>query len=343
MAPGNRSINAGRLSGQPPARVVKIPGMLPTLWDLARELSEGSTTSTALVAECLEQIEANDQGHKSFIRTFAADALAAAKSSDHMRSRGPVPSPLAGIPIAIKDVLDVAGQPTTAGTAALADAPAAEQDALVVSRLRAAGAVLIGHTNMTELAYSGLGINPYHGTPPNPFDARRVPGGSSAGAAVAVAFGFSAASVGSDTGGSVRIPAAFCGLVGFKPTQIRIPRSGFIALSRSLDSIGSLGRSSTCCSLLDRVMANETPSPVIPSPPRGLRFVVPRGWLTDGLDDAVAYAFESALTRLSQAGVNLTEKAFSEAKLLGDIDDLGGIVPPEALEPISKLFERGHS
>ena len=146
------------------------------LLDVARDLSDGRATSVALVKECLGRIDDTGHGSGSFVRTFVAAALAAAATSDDMRARGIVPSPLAGIPISIKDVLDVAGERTTAGSKALADTAVAEQDALVVRRLRAAGAIILGHTNMTELAYSGLGINPHYGTPPNPFDAERVPG-----------------------------------------------------------------------------------------------------------------------------------------------------------------------
>jgi aspartyl-tRNA(Asn)/glutamyl-tRNA(Gln) amidotransferase subunit A len=309
------------------------------LLDVARDLSDGRATSVALVKECLGRIDDTGHGSGSFVRTFVAAALAAAATSDDMRARGIVPSPLAGIPISIKDVLDVAGERTTAGSKALADTAVAEQDALVVRRLRAAGAIILGHTNMTELAYSGLGINPHYGTPPNPFDAERVPGGSSSGAAAATAFGFSTASIGSDTGGSVRIPAAFCGLVGFKPTQARIPRSGVTALSRSLDSVGPIGRSSSCCAILDRVMSNEETSAPRALAPEKLHFAVPRGWLTDGLDRTVARAFEQALTKLSRAGVRLTEQPFPESRLLAEMEGLGGILAPEALAEHGALIE----
>src|SRR5262249_36469355 len=130
-------------------------------------------------------------------------------------------------------------------------------DAPVVARLRAAGAILIGRTNMTEFAFSGLGINPHHGTPGNPFERARVPGGSSSGAAVSVADGMAIAALGTDTGGSVRIPSAFCGLTGFKPTAARVPLSGVVPLSPSLDSIGPLANTVACCAVLDAILAGE--------------------------------------------------------------------------------------
>src|SRR6266700_3219862 len=150
-----------------------------------------------------------------------------------------------------------AGEGTLAGSKALDDRPAAERDAPVVSRLRAAGAVLIGRTNMTEFAFSGVGINPHYGTPGNPHDRSLIPGGSSSGAAVSVGDAQASVAIGSDTGGSVRIPAALCGLVGFKPTQRRIPRDGVLPLSTTLDSIGPLANSVACCAIADAVMAGE--------------------------------------------------------------------------------------
>ena len=153
-----------------------------------------------------------------------------------------------------------------------------------MARLRAAGAVLIGRTNMTEFAFSGLGINPHYGTPGNPFDREQIPGGSSSGAAVSVADGMAAAAIGSDTGGSVRIPAALCGLAGFKPTQSRVPRDGAVPLSWTLDSIGPLAATIACCAVVDAVLAGEPPAAPEPLPLEGLRLAVPQQIVLDGLD-----------------------------------------------------------
>jgi aspartyl-tRNA(Asn)/glutamyl-tRNA(Gln) amidotransferase subunit A len=166
--------------------------------------------------------------------------MAAADAQDRLRKAGYVASPLAGLPVSVKDLFDVAGERTLAGSKALDDSPPAAHDAPTIARLRAAGAVLIGRTNMTEFAFSGVGINPHYGTPGNPYDRRLIPGGSSSGAAVSLADGQAVVGIGTDTGGSVRIPAAFCGIAGFKPTQYRMPQDGVVPLSTTLDSIGPL-------------------------------------------------------------------------------------------------------
>jgi aspartyl-tRNA(Asn)/glutamyl-tRNA(Gln) amidotransferase subunit A len=185
-------------------------------------LAAGELRSSELVDSCLDAIaDVAGEGKRTFTRTFDHTARAAAKKFDTDLTA----APLAGLPISVKDLFDVAGQPTTGGSLVLADAPKAHSDALAVARLRAAGAILIGHTNMTEFAFSGLGLNPHHGTPCNPYDrpGKRIPGGSSSGAAVSVADGMAHSAIGSDTGGSVRIPAALCGLTGINPTARRVP------------------------------------------------------------------------------------------------------------------------
>src|SRR5207248_9152726 len=189
---------------------------------------------------------------------------------------------------------DVAGERTLAGSKALDDAPAAAHDAPTIARLRAAGAVLIGRTNMTEFAFSGVAINPHYGTPGNPYDRRLIPGAPSPGAAVSVADGQAVVGIGTDTGGSVRIPAAFCGIAGFKPTQYRIPRDGVVPLSTTLDSIGPLATSIACCAILDAIMAGEPPALPPPIPVEALRLGVPQPCVLDGLaaevDNRVAAA-----------------------------------------------------
>ena len=176
---------------------------------------------------------------------------------DGMRASGAVVPPLAGIPVAIKDLCDLVGEVTTAGSVVLADRPPAEADAPVAARMRAAGLIPMGRTNMTEFAYSGLGLNSHHDTPRSPWDRAtgRIPGGSSSGTAVAVADGMALAGLGTDTGGSCRIPAAFCGIVGYKPTASRVPLDGIVPLAPSLDSVGPLAPSVDCCALVDAIMA----------------------------------------------------------------------------------------
>src|SRR6266702_4001131 len=193
---------------------------------LARDLAEGKTTSRKLVEAALARIaDAGGEGGRAFTKVHAQGALLAADVSDRLRKEGVVPSALAGLPVSIKDLFDIAGDVTTAGSKILREAAPATADAIAVARLRSAGAVVIGRSNMTEFAFSGIGINPHYGTPANPYDRgrRRIPGGSSSGAAVSVADGMAAFALGTDTGGSVRIPAALCGIAGFKPTRRGVP------------------------------------------------------------------------------------------------------------------------
>ena len=223
------------------------PTTNPTIGQLAADLAAGRTTSRTLTEEALDRIgDAKGEGKRAFIKVYKTQALAAADASDVLRKAGIVASPLSGIPVSIKNLCGVAGEITLSGSKALDDAPPAEEDAPVVARLRAAGAVIVGSTNMSEFAFSGVGFNPHYGTPGNPADRKRVPGGSSSGAAVSVADRMAVAALGTDTGGSVRIPAAVCGIVGFKPTARRVPIDGVVPLSTSLDSIGPLANSVEC-------------------------------------------------------------------------------------------------
>lgn len=312
-----------------------------TLASLGAALAAGRTSSRALVEEALARIaDPAGEGARCFRRVYAESARKAADAQDRLRQAGYVLSPLAGIPVSIKDLFDVAGEQTLAGSKALDDTAPAAADAPVVARLRAAGAVLIGRTNMTEFAYSGIGINPHYGTPGNPFDRRRVPGGSSSGAPISVADGFAAVAIGTDTGGSVRIPAAFCGIVGFKPTQKRVPREGATPLSTTLDSIGPLGRSVACCALTDAILAGE--EPVVPTalPVAGLRLGVPRTLVLDDLDREVASAFEAACGALSRAGARIIDVPLSELGEYPQINAGGGFSPPEAYAWHADLIAR---
>ena len=206
---------------------------------------------------------------------------------------------------AIKDLFDTAGQVTTAGSHVLDEQRPARHDAPAISKLKQAGFIVIGKTNMTEFAYSGLGINAHYGTPACPYDrqTRRIPGGSSSGAAVSVTDEMAAAAIGTDTGGSTRIPAALCGLVGFKPTAHRVSTDGCIPLSTSLDSVGPIGNSVTCCALLDAIMAGDPEIETAPFPEVGLRLGVLNGFAMEDLDNDVATAFDDALQRLGKRGV----------------------------------------
>src|ERR1700727_789758 len=217
---------------------------IPTLTSLAADLESGRTNARKLVDECLDKIaDKSGEGGRAFVHVDVEDAIEASRAMDRLREVRAAPSPFAGIPISIKDLFDIKGQVTRAGSRALDDSPPAEADAPVVSRLRRAGFILIGRTNMTEFAYSGIGINPHYGTPKSvwPRAVGNVPGGSSSGAAVSVVDGMAHGALGSDTGGSWRISASFNGIVGFKPTQQRLPRDGGVPLSFTLDSFGPLG------------------------------------------------------------------------------------------------------
>ncbi len=318
---------------------------LPRIADLAVALARGETTSRELIETALARAEdAQGEGSRVFIALYREQALAAAEASDLLRARGIVPSPLAGIPVSIKDLFDVAGEVTKAGSRILAEAEPATVDAPVVQRLRAAGAVLTGRTNMTEFAYSGLGLNPHYGTPSNPYDREtgRIPGGSSSGAAVSVTDGMSIAAIGSDTGGSVRVPSAFCGLTGFKPTVERVPRDGVLPLSITFDSIGPLAASVDCCALLDAVMAGETPEMPEALPLKGLRFGLPTTLVLDGLDAQVSAAFERALDLLSKAGVQIIEFAFEEIAEIPEFRGRSGFTAPESYAWHRDLLARGY-
>lgn len=247
-----------------------------------------------------------------FTRFYPDTALMAATRADVMKSAGVALSPINGLPVSVKDLIDIAGETTLAGSTVLANAATAATDAPVVTRLRAAGAAIIGKTNMTEFAYSGVGLNPHYGTAANPADKKvaRIPGGSSSGAAVSVAAGICFAAVGSDTGGSIRIPAALCGIVGFKSTARRVPTTGCVPLSTTLDTICAMTHSVDDCILMDTVLADR-PLLIPALPLKGLRLALPQTLVLDALDATVAAAFGATLSRLSAAGASIIEAPFS--------------------------------
>ncbi|MCW0207573.1 Biuret hydrolase [Achromobacter veterisilvae] len=307
--------------------------MVSTLNDLNLALREGRTSSVALTEAALARAQDEaGEGARVFTRLYAESALAQARASDTLRAAGIVRSAVDGLPISIKDLFDVEGETTMAGSVAREGEPAADADAEVVQRLIAAGAVVIGRTNMTEFAYSGLGINPHYGTPLNPYDRAtgRIPGGSSSGAAVSVSDGMAAAAIGSDTGGSVRIPAALCGLTGFKPSAWRVSMAGVLPLSANLDSIGPIAASVRCCAELDAILSGDGGPVPEAMPLRGLRLAVPTTLALDAIDKHVAESFAAAVARLKSAGALVDEIAVPEFAELAAINSKGGFTAAEA-------------
>ena len=300
-----------------------------------------STTATQRVASALDAAVSPAAQHV-FTQIYADAARATAQHCDAQAQAGRSLGPLQGVCITIKDNIDVAGEITMAGGVVCAGEAPAMHDAPVVQRLRNAGAVVLGKTNMSEFAFSGVGINPHHGTPANPADTAhaRVPGGSSSGAAVSVALGLAEVGIGTDTGGSIRIPAALCGLVGYKSTQARIPRTGVMELSRTLDTVGSITRSVGACLAVDAVLSQQA-LPTDATQLRGLRFAVPQTLMMDDVDATVAHAFARTLRRISEAGAQVVEIPFAA---LGDIAALsmpGGFSPIESYAAHHARLERG--
>lgn len=305
----------------------------PTLASLAIDLTSGRASSRSLVEACLDRIEdPAGEGTRAFLLVDKRAVLAQADAMDLLRSSGAAPSRYAGIPVSIKDLFDITGQVTRAGSTVLKDRPAATRDAACIARLRRAGFVLIGRTNMSEFAFSGIGMNPHYGTPRNPWERAqaRVPGGSSSGAAISVTDLMAHAALGTDTGGSCRIPAAFTGLVGYKPTAHRVPRRGAIPLSTTLDSVGPLARSVACCASLDAVLAGESPPDLSNRAVAGLRFGVPKTTVLENLDTPVATHFERSLAQLAAAGAHLEHIDVPEFAQASEINAKGGFSAAES-------------
>lgn len=284
----------------------------------------------ALEASLARIDDPTSDGRVTYTKVYAERARLDADAADARLRAGMPLSPLDGWVVSIKDLFDVAGETTTAGSTILRSRPPASADAPTVARLRRAGCVIVGKTNMSEFAFSGIGINPHYGTPGNAADKSRVPGGSSSGAGVSAAEGTARMGLGSDTGGSIRIPAALNGCVGFKPTYGRIPTEGAFPLSYALDSIGPLARTVADCAATDAVLANEEPWTVETAPLSGLRLGIPRGRLFGQIEPEVEAAFEAAAAALGRAGARVADVDIED--LLQELADAMAKAPFVAME-----------
>lgn len=314
----------------------------PTIADVSASLASKQTTSSKLADAAIAAIDdPAGQGAKTFIRRNDARARAMADASDLMRGVGQVRSPLEGITISVKDLFGVAGEVTTAGSVANMQSAPAPVNAPVVQALARAGAVITGSTNMSEFAFSGLGLNPHYGTPLNAYDRStgRIPGGSSSGAAVSVTDGMAIAAIGTDTGGSIRIPAALCGLTGFKPTARRVSRDSVLPLSTSLDSIGPIAASVACCALIDGIISGETGRSIRSMSLAALKFAVPQTVVLNDMDEHVATSFAATLNLLSDAGAHIVEIDVPEFAQLATINTKGGLIAAEAWHWHRNLLE----
>ena len=309
--------------------------MTMILSDIASRLADGRLSARDHVETCLAAIDSED-GARAFITTNADTARKQANRIDKLRAAGAALPPFAGVTLSVKDLFDIAGEVTTAGSTVLADAEPAERDATVLAHLRNAGFIIVGRTNMTEFAYSGLGMNPHYGNPRSPFGrdqgGGRVAGGSSSGSAVSICDDMAAATIGTDTGGSTRAPAAFCGITGLKPTTTRMSSRGVYPLSTSFDAAGPMAGSVDCCAILDDLMAGGEGRAETPFPVSGLRLAVPRGYLFDDLDPEVAAAFDAAVDKLSAAGAIVTDIRLDIIEDLRPANRPKSIVSAEAYE-----------
>jgi len=296
-----------------------------------KSLSQPISSARDRLEQSLARLIAREADERIFVKLYPDTARGEADAADRRRREGASLGPLDGKIVSIKDLFDVAGEPTLAGSVIRRSADPARADAVIVERLRAAGTVIIGKTIMTEFAFTAIGLNPHYPIAPNAVDPERVAGGSSTGAGISVAEGTSEISIGSDTGGSVRIPAALNGVVGFKPTAKRVPLQGAFPLSPSLDSIGPLARSVANCAIADAIMAGEAIS--IPEPIflNGLRIGVPRGYLLADMEKAIAGAFEQCLQACATAGAIIVDCSIDDLiDALADATSVGSIAGIEA-------------
>jgi aspartyl-tRNA(Asn)/glutamyl-tRNA(Gln) amidotransferase subunit A len=308
---------------------------------IGRLIAKGGLDPVEVAEFFLDRIE-RDRANPSFVLVTRERALKEAAASRRRHREGRPAGPLDGVPVAWKDLVDMAGERTTAGSALFAESPPKEKDAPIVANLSAAGLVALGKTNLSEFAFSALGLNPHFGTPRNPCDAAtpRIAGGSSSGSAVAVAAGLASCAIGSDTGGSIRAPASFCGIVGFKTSEGRIDKRGVFPLSRTLDTIGPLARTVEDCVLIDMALRGQSGAPVRPLDLNGVEFVVPDKTGIDDLDAAVAANLEAAMKRLAAAGAKVMSRP---APLIGAMRALtaqyGSLVAIEAYAEHRAILE----
>jgi len=307
--------------------------MIHDLTEAHRRILQGSASAQSLLEASIAAAGSSLSAH-AFLSLSVETARSAAQQVDRARESGrPVPR-LAGLAISIKDLFDVAGEVTTAGSTILAADPSATTDAPAVQRLRDAGAALIGRTNMSEFAFSGVGINPHFGTPANAAQAAqagkpRIPGGSTSGGAVSVASGAAWAALGSDTGGSIRIPAALQGLVGFKSTAQLVPTTGAVPLSTTLDTACAITRSVRDAVVMHEVLADRPLTTSAP-PLRTLRLAMPKTLMLDSLDATVGRAFERTLSTLRRQGAEIEEIDLGLLAEVTSINAAGGFAPAEA-------------
>ncbi|MHC9058611.1 amidase [Pantoea sp. y20] len=305
---------------------------MTTLWQASQQLLAGQISPETLTQDALSAIAAESgEGKRVYTKVYTAAAQQQAAQAGARWQQQQPRSAIDGLPISIKDLFDVAGEVTTAGSRLLSSASPATANASMVDRLQQAGAVIVGKTNMSEFAFTGLGVNPHYGTPANPWQRaqQRIPGGSSSGAAVAVSDGMCLAAVGTDTGGSVRIPAALCGLTGFKPSASRIDQRGTLPLAASLDSIGVIAHDVRSCWLLDSVIADR-PLTIDERNLSEAHFVIPQTRVLADLDEHVSAAWLHALDVLRAQGVKITELPLPELAELDSINARGGITAWEA-------------
>ena len=291
------------------------------------------TPATERLQAALAKIDdPKGEGVRACLTIYRDAARAAAEAADARARNHVTLGPLDGAILTIKDLFDVAGEVTRAGSKVIAaHGRLAAADALVIHRLRAVGAVIVAKTNMTEFAFSGIGANPHFGTPGNPADRTRIPGGSTSGGAIAVGDHMCEITIGSDTGGSTRVPAGLCGIVGFKPSKWRIPTTGAFPLSSTLDSIGPMARTVSGCFKADAIMAGEEPHPFEPAPLAGLRIGLPQGLMLDNLDETVGKRFAAALDDLRKAGARLSDEKIALIDDVAPVNAKGGLVPLESV------------
>jgi aspartyl-tRNA(Asn)/glutamyl-tRNA(Gln) amidotransferase subunit A len=309
--------------------------------EIGRLIAKGNLDPVEAAEFFLNRIE-RDRENPSFILVTRKRALEEAEASRKRHREGRAAGPLDGVPIAWKDLVDMAGERTTAGSALYAGSPPKEKDAPIVANLAAAGMVALGKTNLSEFAFSALGLNPHFGTPRNPRDPAtpRIAGGSSSGAAVAVAGGLAPCAIGSDTGGSIRAPASFCGIVGFKTSEGRIDKQGVFPLSRTLDTIGPMAHNVEDCVLIDIALRGQSTTPVRPLDLSGVEFVAPDKSGIEDAEPAVAANFETTLKRLAEAGAKVTSRPIPQLGAMRALSaQYGSFVAIEAYAEHRAIFD----